>query len=367
MEPVEISAGRLHLRPWAAYDEDALVALFTDPDTVAWTPAPVPFTAEEARRRLAEDYPRMWESGTGAPFAVLDAVSGEVLAWVALFGIGDGAAEIGWATLPTARGRGVTSDAVAAVCRWGFAALDLEVVEALVAVGNWASRAVAQKSGFAFDGTRRSAMLQRGTRRDSWSFTLLRDDEITDRRPLPSPPVLTDGVVTVRAFRPQDAPAVAKACDDPVSAHFLPMPSPYTLEDGRTYVEDICPAGWANGTEANFAVVDAQTGELLGDVGLKVPFRHPLRYGEVGYWTAPWARGQGVASRATALVARWGLQELDLHRVELLADVENTASLRAAEKAGFRREGLMRAARPDRHGAPHDMVLLSLVADDLGP
>jgi RimJ/RimL family protein N-acetyltransferase len=85
--------------------------------------------------------------------------------------------------------------------------------------------------------------------------------------------------------------------------------------------------------------------------------------GEVGYWTAPWARSRGVASRGAALVTAWGLDVLGLHRVELLADMENTASVRAAEKAGFAREGVARAARPDRHGVPHDMAVFSRVRD----
>src|SRR5436305_15084276 len=110
MVPVEISAGRLHLRPWTPYDEDALVAVFSDPEVVRWTPAPVPFPREEARRRLAEVYPEGWRTGASTPLAVLDATSGAVLGWVSLFHIADRGAEIGWACLPQARGTGVTTE-----------------------------------------------------------------------------------------------------------------------------------------------------------------------------------------------------------------------------------------------------------------
>lgn len=365
MDPVEISAGRLHLRPWAAHDVDAFLEGFTDPETVRWTPAPSPYPREEALRRLAEGYPAWWADGTGAAFAVVDSVSADVLAWVALFGIAEGRAEVGWATWPAARGTGVASEAVAALCRWGFDALDLQVLEAVITVGNWSSRAVAGKCGFRYDGTRRKGAAQRGELVDVWTMSLLREEGVQDRRLLPAPPVLTDGVVTLRAFVPEDAADVARACDDPESARWLPMPSPYSLQDGRDYVEQVCPAGWADGTAANFAVVDAQDGAFLADVGIKLAERHPFGVGEVGYWTAPWARSQGVAGRAARLVAEWGVRELGLSRVELLADVDNLASQKAAERAGFLREGVTRQARPDRHGVAHDMVLYSVVPADL--
>jgi RimJ/RimL family protein N-acetyltransferase len=361
---VEISAGRLHLRPWTPYDEDALVELFSDPMSVAWTPAPVPFTQEDARTRLVSSYPQMWESGTGAPFAVLDATTGAVVGWVAVFGISDGTAEIGWAISPAARGAGVATGAVAAVARWAFRELGVRRLEAVIMVGHWTSLAVAQKCGFTWEGVRRAGGVQRGTVVDEWVASLLADDEITDRRPLPSDPGLTDGTVRLRWFRPEDAADVARACDDPVTARWLPVPVPYTLQDGQTYVEQVAPSGWADGTSATFAVVGATDGALLGDISLKLPHRDPLRFGEVGSWTAPWARGKGVAARAARLVSEWGMRELGLNRVELLAEVANTASQRVAEKAGFVREGVVRRARPARDGSGLDMVLFGRTITD---
>lgn len=360
MQPEDITCGSLVLQPWTAYDEAALVAGRNDPEVRRWTGVPVPFTTEQARLFLLEDAPRGWAEGTEASFAVHDATTGDVLGDVGLHRVDlvAGEASIHYWLLAEGRGRGAAVEATAAVCRWGFGALGLARIGWGCCAGNWASRAVAQQVGFTVEGLSRKAFRQRGTRVDDWTGSLLATDPMTDTRPLPSRPDLTDGVVRLRRWRASDAADVARACDDPQSARWLPLPSPYTVQDGAFYVGELTPALWADGESAEQAVVDATTGELLGACGLKLRQRS-LGVGEVGYWTAPWARGRGVASRAAALVAEWGLRELGLSRVELLADVDNEASLRAALAAGFVREGVSRAARRDRHGVAQDMVLLS--------
>jgi RimJ/RimL family protein N-acetyltransferase len=171
---------------------------------------------------------------------------------------------------------------------------------------------------------------------------------------------LTDGVVTLRPWRLDDAEDVRRAHDDALIARFFPFPVPFTAEHAASFLGSTVPVDWADGRTANVAVTDATTGELVGAVWLKLPVKH-WRIGEVSYWTAPWARGRGVAGRAAALHAQWGIDALGLNRVELLADVDNPASQRAAEKAGFDREGVLRRSRPDRTGEARDMVLFALV------
>ena len=68
-----------------------------------------------------------------------------------------------------------------------------------------------------------------------------------------------------------------------------------------------------------------------------------LQFGEdatVAVSVFPDERGRGIASRAMRLAATWGLRELGLSRVVAEAAADNVASIRAIEKAGFRREGL---------------------------
>ncbi len=220
---------------------------------------------------------------------------------------------------------------------------------------------MAQKCGFQFERVARQGLVARGVRHDGWWAALLATDEVSDRRPLPSPPVLTDGVVSLRRWSLDDVAESVRACDNAEMARFRGVPHPYLPTHAQSYIETFGHEAWATGGAAEFAVTDTASGDLLGGAGLKLRMRR-LGIVEVSYWTAPWARGQGVAARAAALLADWAFAVLGVGRVELLADVENKASQRVAEKAGFSKEGVARKARRDGAGVPHDMVVFSRVA-----
>jgi RimJ/RimL family protein N-acetyltransferase len=361
MEPVEIRTERLLLRAWRPDDAPAVLAACTDPLVQAWTSGlPSPYTAASARAYVEQQAPAAWAADTAYAFAVTDRQRGAVVANVALRPrTSGGSHDVGYWAAPTGRGRGFTTEALSALCRWGFADVGATRIEWYARVGNWASRRVAEKAGFTIEGTLRAGLPTPTGRSDAWVGARLPGDAEVDTRLLPAYEPLTDGVVRLRPWRLEDADGVRRACDDPMTVKYLPVPSPYTHEDGVFYVSTLVPLHWAEGLAANVAVTDAATGDLLGAVGLKLELRqHGV--GEVGYWTAPWARGRGVAGRAAALHAQWGLEALGLNRIELLADVENLASQRAAEKGGFTREGVGRRARPDRTGEARDMVLFAL-------
>jgi RimJ/RimL family protein N-acetyltransferase len=84
---------------------------------------------------------------------------------------------------------------------------------------------------------------------------------------------------------------------------------------------------------------------------------------EVGYGVHPLHRGRGYASEAVRGVAGWTFATTALHRIELRANLDNTASLRVAKKAGFVREGVLRAAGTNDDG-PCDLVVFGLLRAD---
>jgi RimJ/RimL family protein N-acetyltransferase len=176
----------------------------------------------------------------------------------------------------------------------------------------------------------------------------------------PPDPPLTDGVVTVRAWRDDDLPALVAAFDDPELSRWLPdIPYPYTENDGRAFLGRL-EEGYRDG-RFGLAVVSADRGGLLGGIGLRREQEHRA---ELGYWVRRDARGRGVATLALRLVSRWAFDELGFHRLQLHTDVENVASQRVAERAGYTREGVLRAWLV-MHGEPRDHVLFSLLSGDV--
>jgi RimJ/RimL family protein N-acetyltransferase len=120
--------------------------------------------------------------------------------------------------------------------------------------------------------------------------------------------------------------------------------------------------GWQAETAACWAVADGDTDEVLGRVALRDISLRGAR-AQCSYWVLPAARGRGVATRATAELARWALDDLGLHRLELMHSVANPASCRVAVKAGFALEGTLRSALLHPDGW-HDVHLHARVRGD---
>ena len=172
---------------------------------------------------------------------------------------------------------------------------------------------------------------------------------------------LSDGVVALRGWRREDAPALVEICQDPEIPRWTVVPEPYTEADARGYIAAQADRR-AAGEAAPFAIVSATSDRVLGSVEITL---HDWRNGrgEVGYWVDSRVRRKGVALRAVTLVSRWAFERLGLARIELLAEPPNIPSQKVAEAAGYTREGLLRSYR-EMKGRRRDFVLFSLLPDD---
>jgi RimJ/RimL family protein N-acetyltransferase len=176
------------------------------------------------------------------------------------------------------------------------------------------------------------------------------------------PVTLTSERLVLRPFTPADADAVWSACQDPEIQRWTTVPSPYRREHAAGFVNQMVPDGWREGSDLAFAVCPGPDGPLSGVVALHR--RGPRTY-EVGFWAAREHRGRGYTAEAVTTAARWAFAELGCTRLEWRAHVGNTASRAVAEKAGFRYEGVLRAALEQR-GTLRDGWVSALLPSDLG-
>ncbi len=188
--------------------------------------------------------------------------------------------------------------------------------------------------------------------------------------PVPPPPVaemppiptLTDGVVTLREPRRQDAPGVHEQCVDPLSRRWTTVPLDYTYRDALEFLEQIIPSGWHDGSEWCFVVeVPTEDGPAFGGTIALRPAGHDRA--EVAYGAHPRARGTGAMERAVRLLLDWGFEQQGLRTVIWWANTGNWASRRLAWRLGFTVDGTVRAWLPQR-GVLRDGWVGTLRRDD---
>lgn len=173
MEQETITAGEITLRPFVADDIPWVYEVSLDPAVQRFVQVPLPYEMAHAEYFVREMAIAAWDGRRRAEFVVTGTADGARLGRVG-FGLdGNGAAQIGYWMDPAARGRGVATDAVRALCRWGFDSLSIDLIEWRAEVGNVASRRVAEKSGFRVEATLRQRLVHRGVRVDAWIGSLL--------------------------------------------------------------------------------------------------------------------------------------------------------------------------------------------------
>lgn len=114
------------------------------------------------------------------------------------------------------------------------------------------------------------------------------------------------------------------------------FPHPYTLDDAHAWFEHVREPG----RDLHFAIEHA--GVAVGGIGIKAGVDIARQTGRVGYWLGPEHWGRGIATAAVrALVEHVQARQL-FARLEAAVFAWNPASMRVLEKAGFKREGLLR-------------------------
>ena len=162
------------LRPWGVDDAEAVMDAYQDEAIQRWHVRRADSLAE-AREWIA-GWQGGWAAESGAHWAVVEAGSDTLLGRAALkhLKFSDGTAEVAYWTVAAARGKGVCPRAVDAMAAWAFEVAGFHRLDLEHATANTASCRVAEKTGFAVEGVRRSAWLLADGRHDAHAHARLR-------------------------------------------------------------------------------------------------------------------------------------------------------------------------------------------------
>jgi RimJ/RimL family protein N-acetyltransferase len=167
----------------------------------------------------------------------------------------------------------------------------------------------------------------------------------------------------IRQLTADDAPAAVRVFDDRQTRRWMSLPSPYSESDARMWCTWMAAERRTSGDGDHYAVVRRDDDRLVGLLWIKRTDWGPMST-EISYAMAPDARGFGFAAEAVDALAVDLILEHRFQRIELRVAPSNVASRRAAEKAGFVYEGLLRNAGIVESGRV-DLGIWSFVPADM--
>jgi len=145
--------------------------MLEDPDIQSYTMVPVPVPPGFEREWL-QRYEEGRADGTREGFAIVDE-DGSFLGLALAFAIDREGRELelGYALTPAARGRGVARWALRELTEWAVRKLDPLRIQLQISADNPASKRVAERAGYVYEGTLRSVHFKQGIRQDTevWS------------------------------------------------------------------------------------------------------------------------------------------------------------------------------------------------------
>ena len=179
---------------------------------------------------------------------------------------------------------------------------------------------------------------------------------------LPDPPISLTGF-RLRPWATDDLPALVAAWRDPEMHRWMPEEAnPFEAEQARAFI-DGAATDLTGGTSVAVAIADARTDQAVGSLTLHV---WGPRHWNIGYWVVAEQRQHGLATEAVTKFCRWAFSANPmLERLSLYTLPGNEPSQKVAERAGFRREGLLRRWG-EVNGEQLDWIMFSLIREDLG-
>ncbi|MCW2923979.1 MAG: GCN5-related N-acetyltransferase [Thermoleophilia bacterium] len=342
-ERVTLEGAHVRLEPLGLEHVDGLVRAFVPGtlDLMSATADCVEPSDPAAATTYVEEALEGWRDGRYLPFAVIDRATGEVIGCTRYGDIARDVprVEIGWTWYtPAARGTMVNPECKLLLLGHAFDTLGCEAVILRTSAYNLHSQGAIAKLGATRDGVLRRHVYQRdGRLRDTVVFSILRDawpavrSGLLRRLAPDAPPRATlPADLVVRRAVPADAEAYLdyRERNEAFLAAWEPLPPP----GGRDLA-------WAQARVApddrRQLYVAERAGRIVGQAMLGNIARDAFENATLGYSVDEHEQGRGIASAMVRHALGEAFGPLGLHRVEAGTLLDNAASRRVLERAGF--------------------------------
>lgn len=146
-------------------------------------------------------------------------------------------------------------------------------------------------------------------------------------------------MVELRKWKREDEKILAQLCAG-INRDYLRsrLPSPYTIEDARWWLDMACAL---EGTQGIFRAIVVD-GVYAGNITVEQKDDVSCKDAEIGYILQDAYRSRGIVTEAVRQICRLAFDQLDIIRLTATVFSPNMASRRVLEKNGFRLEGTMR-------------------------
>jgi [ribosomal protein S5]-alanine N-acetyltransferase len=168
------------------------------------------------------------------------------------------------------------------------------------------------------------------------------------------------GESMIRDWAAEDAGSIVKYANNRKIATWLRdrFPYPYTESDAQVFLSVVAQQD----PRTTFAV--ATPDEAIGGIGLEFGADVHRFTAELGYWLGEPFWGRGIVTDAVRCFTAWVFQTFEVHRIYSAVFEGNHGSVRVLEKAGFQREGRLRAS-VFKNGRIMDQLLYARIKDGI--
>lgn len=169
-------------------------------------------------------------------------------------------------------------------------------------------------------------------------------------------PVLETNRLVLRSITLDDAEFWIRNFSDPDVVEFTGEEPPRDIEKAKAEIDTYCIGIFSENTGIRWGITIKGSDQLIGTAGYHRWVKQKGYNASLGYDLLREHRGKGFMSEALAAIIDYGFETMMLHRIQVMIDPRNMASIKLAEGLGFKKEGVLREDQYFRGGFQDDVV-----------